>query len=152
MDQNAAIRRIRNIEHEATTRVWMRSWESADVGHPNDLPFEQLLQLFKHDLENQWDFYVADLNGQVVGLLALKLQTKQLDQLFVDPKFQGRGVGRTMLEFAKDRLPDGMWLRTPERNLKAIDFYKSAGFTFDKLEPRPEWDRNDILLEWTPTA
>ena len=149
MRLKATIRRIEAHEHARATHVWKTSWESAGVGHPNDLNFEQLLEKFESELQSNWNLFVADLEG-VVGLLALRSNINQLDQLFVAPELQGRGMGAQLLDFAKHTLPNGMWLRTAELNKRAIQFYTSAGFSIDRVEPRPEWDRNDIVMSWSP--
>jgi len=150
MQLNAIIRRIEAHEHAQATHVWKTSWESAGVGHPDDLSFEQLLEKFESALQSNWNLFVADLDGQIVGLLALKPNTNQLDQLFIAPKQQGHGIGTQLLDFAKKTLPHGMWLRTAELNKRAIQFYTSAGFSIDRVEPRPEWDRNDVVMRWSP--
>ena len=144
------IRRIEPHEHAQATQVWKTSWESAGVGHPNDLSFEQLLEKFESELKSNWNLFVADLDGEIVGLLALNPNTNQLDQLFIAPEQQGHGIGAQLLDFAKQTLRNGMWLRTAELNKSAIQFYTSAGFSIDRVEPRLEWDRNDVVMSWSP--
>lgn len=151
MDGEIIIRRIQSHEHETATRVWQRSWESAGVGHPNDLSYDDLLERFRTELETTWDLYVADQDGQLVGLLALKPSQNRIDQLFIAPEHQGRGIGKSLLRFAKDQLPGKIWLRTAKKNERAIAFYTSAGFTIDRVEARPEWDRNDVVMVWRET-
>ncbi len=148
MDSEFIIRRIRPDEHERATLVWQRGWESAGVTHPNDLTYEELLDRFKSELEQSWDLQVADHQGQIVGLLALKPSLNRIDQLFVAPEYQSRGVGRRLLEFAKIQMPKEIWLRTAEKNARAIAFYTRAGFSIDRVEARPEWDRNDVVMVW----
>ena len=148
MSPKIVIRRIHPHEHTAATAVWQRSWESAAVGHPDDLKDAALPERFKRELTDTWDLFVADYRGEIVGLLALKPSENRLDQLFVAPEYQGRGVGKTLLNFAKKRLPKEVWLRTAEQNTHAIEFYKAAGFSTIRVEARPEWDRNDVLMIW----
>ncbi len=148
MDREFIIRRIRPDEHERATLVWQRGWESAGVTHPNDLTYEALLDRFRHELEQSWDLHVAAHQGQIVGLLALKLSLNRIDQLFVAPEYQRRGVGRRLLEFAKNQMPKEIWLRTAENNSRAIAFYTAAGFLIDRVEARPAWDRNDVVMVW----
>jgi ribosomal protein S18 acetylase RimI-like enzyme len=143
-----AIRPIEISEYDTVTALWKRSWESTGLSHPGDLSFQELRDRFEHEAAHSWDSYVAELNGEIAGLLALKIEDKQLDQLFIAPEYQGRGVGTALLQFAKQKLPSGMWLRTAERNTKAIAFYKAAGFLFEQLQARPEWDRNDAIYRW----
>ena len=146
------IRRVKPPEHEATTRVWMRSWESTGLGHSADLTLGELREKFDYELAHGWDFFVAVVDEKIAGLLALRVEERQLDQLFVDPDLQGSGVGLKLLNFAKQRLPDGMWLRTAEKNAKAIRFYEAAGFVFERKQARPEWDRYDAYFAWTPSV
>jgi GNAT superfamily N-acetyltransferase len=44
-------------------------------------------------------------------MLALHLPDRYLDQLFVAPTYQGSGMGRHLLAFARQQLPDEIWLR-----------------------------------------
>ena len=148
MDADISIRRIQPHAHASATRVWQSSWESAGVGHPNDLSYAALLKKFREELATSWDLYVADHEGKIIGLLALKPSQNQIDQLFIAPEYQRRGIGKLLLNFAKNRLPNEIWLRTAEQNKRAIAFYALAGFEIDRVEARPEWDRNDIVIVW----
>ncbi len=150
--EDVLIRRVKASEHEATTRVWMRSWESTGLGHSDDLTFGELREKFEYELAHGWDLFVAVVHTQVTGMLALRPGERQLDQLFIDPSFQSSGIGLKLLNFAKQRLPDGMWLRTAEKNFKAIRFYEAAGFVFERKQKRPEWNRYDAYYTWTPSA
>jgi len=142
------IRRPDPSEYDVVTRVWMAGWESTGLGHPDDLGFDELRTRLVEQLNSAWDLHVADLGNEIVGMLALKPANSQLDQLFLHPDFQGLGIGRQLLDFAKARLPGGMWLRTAEKNTRAIAFYQAAGFTFERREPRPEYDRHDVCYRW----
>ena len=88
------------------------------------------------------------MDGEIIGLLALKPSQNRIDQLFIAPEYQGLGIGKMLLEFAKVQLPKDIWLRTAEKNTRAIAFYTSSGFTVDRVEARPEWDRNDVVMVW----
>ena len=50
-----------------------------------------------------------------------------IDQLYVLPEMQGRGVGSELLQVAK-RAFDGLQLWTFQRNLRARRFYEARGF------------------------
>jgi GNAT superfamily N-acetyltransferase len=49
-----------------------------------------------------------------------------LDQLFVAPEVQGRGIGRTLLYLAKQKLPEGLWLWTVVDNQRACLFISAT--------------------------
>ena len=138
-------------EYEQVTKLWMTSWQSTGLNHPDDLPFNALFERLVEKVGSSWDLYVADEGGQIVGMLALDPADQKLDQLFVHPDLKGRKIGLVLLDFAKQKLPDGMWLTTAEKNHRAIGFYQAAGFAIERTVPRPEYDRNDVHMRWMPT-
>jgi len=46
-----------------------------------------------------WDYWVADLDGRLAGLIALSHAdgVAELEDFFVDPQAQGRGVGKALM-------------------------------------------------------
>lgn len=144
------IRRADPSEYDEVTRVWMAGWQSTGLGHAEDSSFEELQIKFRQQVATVWDLYVAEVDGRIAGLLALQLAQSQLDQLFLHPDFQGQGIGLALLNHAKDILPHGMWLRSAEKNYRAIRFYEKSGFKFERRDPRPEFDRFDVTYRWSP--
>jgi GNAT superfamily N-acetyltransferase len=51
-----------------------------------------------------------------------------LDQLYVDPRRTGQGIGSNMIELAKHHHPEGLTLWTFAANVRAQRFYESHGF------------------------
>jgi GNAT superfamily N-acetyltransferase len=47
-----------------------------------------------------WRFWVAELDGRIVGMIALSLDGghAQLEDFFVDPAAQGGGIGRRLMD------------------------------------------------------
>lgn len=142
------IRAARPEEYDEIARVWMLGWQSTGLTHPKDLTYQQLKVRLRAYASTHWDLYIADMNGKVAGMLALVRAEAKLDQLFLHPDFQGQGIGQALLDYAKQELPKGMWLSTAIRNTRAIRFYERAGFVFDHIVPRPEWDRDDAIYRW----
>ena len=64
--------------------------------------------------------------GEVIGILVLNDDC--VDQLYVDPKLTGRGIGSELLELAKRERPRGLWLWTFVSNHGAQRFYERHGF------------------------
>lgn len=69
-------------------------------------------------------------NAEVESLLGKS--TIELHRLYVDVDFQGRGVGRLLMEFAIDyarkQRVEWIWLGVWEHNPRAQSFYKQWGF------------------------
>jgi ribosomal protein S18 acetylase RimI-like enzyme len=80
------------------------------------------------------EFLVAD-DGKALGGMAYAVAEANgksviLRQLYVRPKFQGRGIGGMLLDEIIESFPDAMLftLEVEEANARAIGFYASQGF------------------------
>ena len=58
----------------------------------------------------------------------LALSDGWIEQLYVDPEWQRRGIGTLLLSLAKREVPSGLQLRTFQVNRQAQDFYERHGF------------------------
>lgn len=78
--------------------------------------------------------FVAELNGQVVGVLVLILQDEGilLDNFAVPPEYQGQGFGRKLVEFAESEARNQGFshldLYTHECMAENIKMYKRLGY------------------------
>ncbi len=132
-----AIRPARTDEYDAVARVWMNSWVSTGLAEASPFLLAQLRARITRETENGWDLYVADDRGALAAMLALHLPKKHLDMLFVAPEYQGRSLGRTLLAFTRQQMPDEIELRCVRENEKAWRWYEREGFVFEeeKIEP-----------------
>lgn len=48
--------------------------------------------------------------------------------LYIHPKFQGMGIGKTLLRYIKKNVAEKSWLMTWVHNHKAIQFYTKNGY------------------------
>jgi ribosomal protein S18 acetylase RimI-like enzyme len=95
-----------------------------------------------------WSAFLAWECETLVGLLALKPAAGCLDQLFILPEAQGRGVGLALLDFAKERLPGGMWLGTAAENTGARRFYERHGFRLAETGAHPRLGHPIVTYRW----
>lgn len=89
------------------------------------------------------EFHLAEGDGTAMGYLKLRSgpgraernleQAVEIERIYVLREFQGRQVGRALLDhavaFAARTHADHLWLGVWERNAKAIAFYTKHGFT-----------------------
>jgi len=80
---------------------------------------------FAHVVLVEQQVLVAACDGGVVAFSAL--HDGWLEQLYVAPSAQGRGLGRVLLDAAKQDSPDGLRLQVFARNTRARRFYEAAG-------------------------
>jgi GNAT superfamily N-acetyltransferase len=84
----------------------------------------------------------------VIGFVALS--TEKVEQLYVHPDHQGRGVGGALLAKAKERLPSGFTLWVFQQNEQARRFYEANGLRLLQLTDGSgnEEKTPDALYEW----
>ncbi len=91
-------------------------------------------------------FLVATRRGRVVGLCHFgdRGNGPEVFQLYVDPRFWGRGVGRRLLSHAEMQFlvlgARGYFLTVHRKNIKGLLFYQHLGFTRARAGDRhDEW-------------
>ena len=88
----------------------------------------QVLPLAETYLENPEklnDYYVYE--DDFVKKL-IHIEQTEIYELYVDPFFEGQGIGGKLMEFALSQGAEHLWVL--EKNESAIRFYKSKGFLF----------------------
>jgi putative acetyltransferase len=143
------IRRMMNHEVEPTVAMWARSrwdalrWLEERMGHSpqDDLDF------FRGTLMPENEILVAIEGQEIVGLIAIG--TESIEQLFVEPTAQGRGIGTALLQRAMTLRPTGLRLYTHQRNARARSFYERRGFDAVAfgVSPPPE-EEPDVEYRW----
>jgi ribosomal protein S18 acetylase RimI-like enzyme len=138
MTSALTIRPARLDEYDEVARVWMESWVSTGLEDGSKYLLANLRARVPHEIGKGWTLYVADDGGRIAAMLALHLPDRYLDQLFVAPGDQGKGLGRQLLAFTRKHLPDEIWLRCVRENDRAWRWYEREGFVFEKQEVEPK--------------
>jgi ribosomal protein S18 acetylase RimI-like enzyme len=131
------IRPARSDEYDEVARVWMESWVSTGLEEPSNFLLAKLRARVPMEVEKGWTLYVADDGGKLAAMLALHLPRCYLDQLFVAPAYQGNSLGRKLLAFTRQSLPDEIFLRCVRENEKAWRWYEREGFVFEQERVEP---------------
>ncbi len=79
--------------------------------------------------------YVAESNGEIVGFCTGITTTGEVQVLAVLPEFEGKGVGKELLQRVVDALFDSgfdkLWLAaSPDPEIRAHGFYRHLGWNF----------------------
>ncbi|MEN8183280.1 MAG: GNAT family N-acetyltransferase [Myxococcota bacterium] len=111
---------------------------------------EDNLRHFRDVVMSENEVWLAVEDNEIVGLLAFG--EHKVDQLHVEPRCQGRGVGTALLDRAKELAPEGLTLFTHQRNERARAFYERRGFRAVQfgVSPPPE-SEPDVKYAWDPT-
>jgi len=101
------------------------------------------LQLDYADEIGNYPTWVAILEGQIVGgmTLVFEADSASIANIAVSPAAQGRGLGRSLLEFAetqaKEKAYTQLCLATHVRLTENVDLYRHLGWVeFDRDETR----------------
>ena len=132
------IRPARADELDEIARLWMESWVSTGLDTPTASLLDKLRARIPWEIANGWSLFVAEDSGRLAAMLAINVEKKYLDQLFVAPEYQGRSLGRRLLAFTRTRLPGEISLRCALKNEKAWRWYEREGFVFEREDISPE--------------
>lgn len=120
------------------------------------------LQWISEELIPQGEVSVAEVDGVIVGMMALTrdAQGGWIDQLYLHPDWTGRGIGSQFVELAKARLVNeqnkaaesSIRLYTFQENSGGRRFYERHGFKAIALGDGSanEEGTPDVLYEWRP--
>lgn len=142
------IRPARSDEYGEVVRVWMNSWASVGLEAASDALLEKLRARLRMEISNGWSLYVADDNGTLAAMLAIHAPDCYLDQLFIAPEYQGNSLGRRLLAFTRQQLPNEIWLRCVRENEKAWRWYEREGFVLEKEQVEPTNGRAMKYYRW----
>ena len=91
------------------------------------------------------------MDEQVVGFAIVGLSQRNVWALFVDPAYEGKGIGRQlhdiMLEWYFDQTNETIWLGTGS-NTRAETFYRVAGWRETGRRPNGEIKFELSAEEW----
>ncbi|MGW5402702.1 N-acetyltransferase family protein [Streptomyces sp. NPDC003952] len=106
--------------------TWLRSFRIAlptvRLAHGDD----EVRDWFAFVVVPRYEAWIAEADGVVAGLLVL--EGEELEQLYLEPSWWGKGLGDRFVELAKQRRPAGLGLWTFQVNGPAQRFYERHGF------------------------
>lgn len=149
ISENYLIREYREADFDAVTILWRIAREKllpdgqTDTGHH----FYEDRDYFRSQVLKNNRVWVVDLDDRPVGFMAM--ENDFIDQLYIHPGYQRRGIGQELLDFARRQSPEHLWLYTLQSNLNARAFYEKNGFIPEKFgfSPPPE-NEPDVEYHW----
>lgn len=146
MEQNnIKIIEFKPIYAEDTVKMWRQSKESA-IGQKEIHSFEDHVFFLNHVLNKNNNIYIGIDDNKVVGMIAFN--ENEINQLYIHMDYQGKGLGRKLLELAKANSKGTLTLYTFEVNHKAQRFYENNGFKIIGRGYENEENLDDIKYEW----
>jgi ribosomal protein S18 acetylase RimI-like enzyme len=147
--RNYLIRAYKSDDFTAVTTLWRRAREQAfpEFQRRKGHTFAEDQAYFRDVILVNNDVWVAEMTGNSVAFMAIAGDF--IDQLYVDPNYQHRGLGKALLDHARSLSPDHLWLYTLQINTSGRAFYEKNGFRVFKLgiSPPPE-SEPDVEYHW----
>lgn len=140
-----AIRPYADQDFDAVTSLWLRSWQSAGV--PSQVTLSEVRERWPDELAAGWIVHVAVAADRILGFIAYRDDI--LEQLFIAPDCQGRGIGKRLLDFAKAEMPRGFRLHTAAQS-RAGRFYEREGLRRGASSTHPRLGHPIVDYLWTP--
>ena len=119
------IDKINKIEFPEVVGVW-----EASVRATHHFLQEEDIEYFKPLILNEYLNAVElrcirNKSKEIIGFLGVAEQN--LEMLFIHPKYRGKRIGRTLLNYSVDKLNVNK-VDVNEQNEQAVEFYKHYGF------------------------
>ncbi|AJQ93460.1 GNAT family N-acetyltransferase [Gynuella sunshinyii] len=128
------IRAYSDADQESVLSVWESGNRQAHPFLSNEF-IQQVREIIPTDYLPNADTWVAEVDKQVVGFMSLL--GHEVGALFVDPTYQGMGIGRALLD-KPATLHRTLELEVFCDNLKGKRFYDLYGFEVLCRKPHPE--------------
>ncbi|GAA3368569.1 GNAT family N-acetyltransferase [Streptomyces sannanensis] len=146
------LRRAVDSDAADVADVWLRSFAAALPTVRRAHTDQEVRDWFSYVVVPKYETWVATAEDRVVGLLVL--DGEELEQLYLDPSWRGRGLGDRFVALAKQQRPGGLKLWTFQVNEPAQRFYERHGFTeAERTDGRNNEEREpDVRYVWQPQA
>lgn len=143
------IREYHPNDFDAVTILWRVVREKAlpEFQRAKGYFFYEDRDYFQNHVLNDNSVCVVDVGGRAVAFMAMRKDF--IDHLYVDAEYQRRGIGKLLLDFAREKSPDHIWLYTLQVNVNARAFYEWNGFVAEKFGVSPEPESvPDVEYHW----
>ena len=150
-DDRLEIRPATTADAGAVADVFLGSFHATytfPLAHTDD----EVRSWIREHVGGEWETWVAVEAGRVVAMMVVG--PGELDHLYVAPDHLGLGIGRRLVDKAKERRPDGLTLYTFQVNERARHFYERNGFVAEAFGDGTgnEERQPDVRYAWHPTS
>ena len=137
------LRKMKTDDLDPVIQIWLESNRQAhsfietDYWEKNK---EEVRKMLPHSL-----IQVAEIEGNIVGFIGMN-ETK-IEGLFVNYNFQSRGIGHSLIEWAKTR-NEVLTLNVYQKNQRALRFYLKEGFVIGERLMDQKTGEIELLMQW----
>ena len=138
------IRKLETEEIDEVLDIWLKASIAAQ-GFIDETFWKSNLDAMRTIYIPSSETYVYEEDDVIKGFFSIKNVT--LAAMFVSPEFQGKGVGRKLMDKAKV-LSDRLNLTVYKENSRSMDFYMKCGFEPIKEKVDEHTGHIEILMKY----
>ncbi|WP_262148223.1 GNAT family N-acetyltransferase [Chryseobacterium foetidum] len=136
------IKPYQDIYRPQILSIWERS-VLATHHFLSQTDFEEIKILVNSIDFNQFEVFCLTDEDIVIGFVGV--HSNKIEMLFLEPQYFGQGLGKSLLEFAVNKL-EANQLDVNEQNENALKFYRKSGFEILERTEKDEQGRAYPLL------
>ena len=137
------IRELQKADINKVADIWLDTNIKAHYFIPAQY-WKSNFELVK-ELLLQAEVYVYEDNQEIHGFIGLN--DKYIEGIFVSVEKQSQGIGKTLLNYAKDKR-NKLHLNVYQKNARAISFYKREGFEIQHSGLDKATGEKDYVMTW----
>lgn len=139
------IREFQPSDRDPVVEIWLeasiKAHDFVDAGY-----WKSKVKDMKEVYLPSGETYVYEEGGKVRGFFSLYNDT--LAAMFVSPDSQGKGIGRKLMQKARD-CRDNLNLTVYKQNSKSIEFYKKCGFEIEKKQIDTHTGHPELVMKFS---
>lgn len=137
------IREFQNTDISSVADIWLDTNRKAH----DFIPASYWLRQFDmvKEMLPQAEVYVYEKNHKIQGFVGL--DGEWIEGIFVRDKMQSQGIGKSLLDFIKDR-KENLRLNVYQKNTRAIRFYQREGFEIQGEGLDEATGEQDYVMVW----
>jgi putative acetyltransferase len=144
---DVVIRPMTEVDLPDVLDMWVATWQAAypniDFAARRGWSEDRFAELEQSGSQS----FVADVDGEIAGLVMVNPLTGYLDQFAVATAMQGKGIADRLLAQAR-ALSATLDLHVNKDNARAIAFYKKQGFVVTGESTNPRSGAPIYLMRW----
>ena len=122
----------------------IRKLQKADLNDVANLWLDTNFEFVKEMLP-QAEVYVYENDKKIQGFIGLN--GEYIEGIFVAAEMQSRGIGKLLLDYAKDR-KSKLLLKVYQKNTRAVRFYQREGFEIQCEGVDDDTGEKDYAMIW----
>ena len=137
------LRTMRTDDLDYVVKIWLESTIQAHSFIESDYwkeNKEEVRKMLPHSL-----IQVAEIDGHIVGFIGMN--ETRIEGLFVSSDFQSRGIGHSLIEWAKTGNEE-LTLSVYQKNQRALQFYLKEGFVIGERLMDQKTGEIELLMQW----